>query len=158
MGKINLGRVIAGGLLAGLIINIGEIILNVGIIGKDWDEALKALNRPPMGNESATFFILLCFGLGLLMIWLYAAIRARFGPGPMTAIGAGFVTWALAYLYPTAGMLPMNLFPRSLIFSGTLWGLFELPLAALAGAWLYKEQDTSSTATAGQEQKTASGH
>jgi hypothetical protein len=139
MGKINLSRVIAGGLLAGLVINIGEMILNIFILDQRWEEAMKALGRPPMGNESWLYFILLGFGLGLVMIWIYAAIRARFGPGPATAICAGIVTWALAYLYPSAGMLPMQLFPRRLLFYGTLWGFFELPIAALIGAWVYKE-------------------
>ena len=139
MGKINLSRVIAGGLLAGVIINIGELILNNVIAGQSWQAALQALNRPPTGNESMIYFILLGFGLGLMLIWMYAAIRARFGPGPTTAICAGLVAWALAYLYPNAGMLPMQLFPRELLLYSTLWGLFELPLAALAGAWLYRE-------------------
>ena len=139
MGKINLGRVVAGGLLAGLVLNIGEFILNIALLGPQWEEAMKALNQPPMGNEAISYFVLLAFGLGLMMIWIYAAIRARFGPGPMTAICAGLITWALAYLYPTAGMLPMGLFPRSLVLYGVLWGLFEVPIAAFAGVWLYKE-------------------
>ena len=143
MGKINLSRVIAGGLLAGVIINIGEMIINMFILGQPWEEAMKALNRPPMGNESVLYFILLGFGLGLIVIWIYAAIRARFGPGPTTAISAGLVAWALAYLYPNAGMLPLQLFPRELLLYSTLWGLFELPLAALVGAWLYKEKDAA---------------
>ncbi len=143
MGKINLGRVFAGGLLAGLIINIGEMILNMAIIGEAWNEAMKSLNRPPMGNESIPYFVLLSFGLGIVMIWIYAAIRPRFGPGATTAIGAGLIVWALAYLYPSAGMVPMNLFPHRLILHGALWGLFEVLIAALAGAWLYKERDTA---------------
>lgn len=143
MGRINLSRVIAGGLLAGAIINIGETILNVFFLGQSWEEAMKALGRPPMGNESTIYFILLGFGLGLMMIWIYAAIRGRFGPGPTTAICAGLVTWALAYLYPNAGILPMQLFPQRLLLYGALWGLIELPVAALAGAWLYKEKEAS---------------
>jgi len=140
MEKINLSRVIAGGLLAGVVINIGELLLNNFIIGRSWEAALQALNRPPMGNESMVYFILLGFGLGLMVVWMYAAIRARFGPGPTTAISAGLVAWALAYLYPNAGMLPLQLFPHELLLHSTLWGLFELPLAALAGAWLYREK------------------
>ena len=32
-------------------------------------------------------------------VWLYAAIRPRFGPGPKTAICAGLIVWGLSYLY-----------------------------------------------------------
>ncbi len=143
MGKINMGRVIAGGLLAGLIINIGELILNTMIVGESWNEALKALNRPPVGSESIPYFVLISFGLGIVLVWIYAAIRPRFGPGATTAIGAGLIVWALAYLYPTAGAVPMKLFPSHLMLSGTLWGLVEVPLAALAGAWLYRERESA---------------
>ena len=139
MGKINMGRVILGGLLAGLVINVSESILNVGILAKENEDALKALNRPPIGNEAVTFLVILGFVLGILAVWLYAAIRPRFGAGPMTAVCAGLTVWALAYLYPSGGMMGLKIFPNGLIFWGLIWGLFEMPIAALVGAWVYKE-------------------
>ena len=139
MAKINMGRVILGGLLAGVVINIGEFVLNMAILQKQWDEALKALNRPPFAGEVVAFFVLLAFALGILAVWMYAAIRPRFGAGPLTAICAGLIVWALASLYPTGGALPMGLFPRHLLLFTVLWELFELPIATLAGAWVYKE-------------------
>ncbi len=131
MAKLNLARVFVGGLLAGVVINIGEFILNMGLLGKVMEDALKELKRPPMGNEAIAFYVLMGFGLGIVMIWVYAAIRTRFGPGPTTAICAGLTVWALSYLYPNAGMLPLHLFPRRLLFYSTVWGFFELPIAAI---------------------------
>lgn len=139
MGKINMGRVILGGLIAGVVINIGELILNMPILGQRWNEALQALNRPPMESGLPIFFILLSFALGILVVWVYAAIRPRFGAGPLTAISAGLIVWTLASLYSSASALPMNLFPRRLLFYAVVWQFFELPLAALAGAWIYRE-------------------
>jgi hypothetical protein len=139
MGRINMGRVVLGGLLAGLVINIGEFILNMPILGNQWNEALKALNRPPIDAGPPTFFIILSFVLGILAVWVYAAIRPRFGAGPITAISAGLIVWGLAVLYPTAGMLPFNLFPRRLLFYALAWEFVEVPIAALIGAWIYKE-------------------
>jgi hypothetical protein len=142
MGKINMSRVILGGLLSGLVISIGEILLNGLILGKEWEEAMRALNRPPLGVDVTIFFTVLCFALGILAVWTYAAMRSRFGPGPRTAITAGLLVWGLAYLYPSASGLPMQIIPRNLIFIGMLWGLFEVPIATVAGAWLYKEEQT----------------
>jgi hypothetical protein len=139
MAKINLGRVILGGLLAGLVINIGEFVLNMVILEKPWEEALKALNLHPFSSSAVTYLVLLAFALGILAVWVYSAIRPRFGAGPMTAICAGLIVWALASLYPTGGALPMHLFPRRLLFYTTLWELFELPIATLVGAWIYRE-------------------
>jgi len=140
VSKINMGRVILGGLIAGVVINLGEFALNMGVLGNLWAEAMKALNRPQVGNESAVFFMLLCFGLGILAVWTYAAIRPRFGAGPMTALCAGLLVWALAILYPSAGIIPMGLFPAKLILYAILWDLVEIPVAVIAGAWIYREQ------------------
>jgi len=139
MAKINLGRVILGGLLAGVVINIGEFVLNMAILAKRWEDALNALHIPPFDSTAIGFFVVLGFVLGVLAVWVYAAIRPRFGAGPMTAICAGLIVWALASLYPAAGEFPMHLFPRRLLLYTTAWEFFELPIATLFGAWLYKE-------------------
>jgi hypothetical protein len=140
MGKINLARVIIAGLLAGLVINIGEFILNGAILKQQWADQLEKHKVPPMGGGiQMAYFIAISFAIGLVMIWVYAAIRPRLGAGPKTAICAGLVTWALAYLLPSASEVAMHLFSRRLLLYGTVWGLFELPIAALIGAWLYKE-------------------
>ena len=139
MGKINMARVVLGGLVAGIVINIGELVLNNSILGQLWSEAMAALNRPIMDTGFPIFFIILGFALGVLLVWVYAAIRPRFGAGPLTAVSAGLIVWGLAVLYPTAAMLPMNLFPRQLLLYGIVWEIFELPIAALAGGWVYKE-------------------
>lgn len=140
MGKINLVRVILGGLLSGLVINIGEYVLNSVILMKDWDDAMRSLGRPALGNEAITLFVVSGFILGIIMVWAYAAIRPRFGAGPKTAICAGLLTWAMAYLFPSIGFAAVGLFPLGLIVYGTVWGLFEVPIACVAGAWLYKEE------------------
>jgi hypothetical protein len=49
---IQMGRVIAGGLVAGLIVNIGETILNVPLAGAAMEQALQARNLPPVGGEA----------------------------------------------------------------------------------------------------------
>lgn len=139
MGKINMGRVVLGGLVAGVVINIGEFILNIPILGGLWNQALQSLNRPPMETGVPIFYILLSFALGILVVWVYAAIRPRFTPGPLTAICAGLIVWVLASLYSSASMLPMHLFPRRMLLYAVAWEFVELPLAALAGAWIYKE-------------------
>ena len=139
MGKINMSRVVLGGLLAGLVINVGEFLLNEVLLGGQWEEAMQALNRPPLGNEGMMFFILLSFALGIFSVWMYAAIRPRFGAGPMTAICAGLIIWFLAALYTSAGLYSMHLFPGKLLLYGTVWQFIELPVAALCGAYFYKE-------------------
>ncbi|MFQ5742696.1 MAG: hypothetical protein ACE5HV_03810 [Acidobacteriota bacterium] len=140
MGKINMGRVILGGLLAGLVMNIGETLLNTVIVGEEFEAATEALGLPPVGGSAIAIFVIMGFALGCAMVWLYAAIRPRFGAGPKTAICAGLLIWSFVYLYAGIGWMAMGLFPSSLIMVSILWGLFEVPISAVAGAWLYKEE------------------
>ena len=139
MEGINWARVVGGGLLAGLIINIGEFILNVPLIGAEFDAAVRAMNREPPGSSVIMVFVLMGFALGILAVWLYAAIRPRFGAGAKTAACAGSTVWALAYLYPNLGAMAMDFFPMKLLLIAIVWGFFEVTLATVAGAWLYKE-------------------
>jgi hypothetical protein len=139
MGRINMGRVVVGGLLAGLLINVSEAILNGVLFGEENNAALAALNRPPMDNGMIVWFVILGFGLGIVAVWLYAAIRPRFGPGVRTAVLASLAVWVLAYLYPNTFIAVMGLFPKRLMVIGTVWGLVEVVVATIAGAWAYTE-------------------
>jgi len=139
MGKINLGRVILGGLLAGLVVNIGEAILNMVVIKEQVDAAMLALNVPAVGSQAITGLVTLGFALGIAMVWVYAAIRTRFGPGVPTAVVAGVMVWFLSYAYPSASMVIMGIFPANLTVIATVWGLAEVVLASIAGASVYSE-------------------
>jgi hypothetical protein len=139
MGRINVGRVIVGGLLAGLIVNVSEFVLNTVVIGADMEAAMKALNAPPIGGGQIMWFVILGFVMSIALVWLYAAIRPRFGPGVTTAVYAALLVWVLAYAYPTAFMLVMKLFPQGLMMISLVWGLVEVVVAGIAGAWAYKE-------------------
>ncbi len=139
MGRINTGRVILGGLVAGLVINIGETILNMPIIGAESDAALQAFGLESVGGGAIAVFVAMGFLLGLVAVWLYAAIRPRFGPGPKAAVIAGLVLWALGVLFPSIVYGILGLFPARLLVIVTVWDLFEMPIASVAGAWLYKE-------------------
>jgi hypothetical protein len=131
--------VIRGGLLAGLVINIGEFLLNAVVMAEQMNDAIAARNLPPMGGREIASFTVMCFGLGIATVWLYAAIRTRFGPGVATAVLNGAVVWFFAYLWPQMGNAVLQMFPPNVILVGIVWGLVEIVLGSIAGAWLYRE-------------------
>ena len=139
MNKINFGRVILGGLLTGLLLNIGEFLLNAVVLA----DQMKAFNAQHNFTEPGTSFmimaVVLTFVLGIVMVLGYASIRPRFGPGVKTALIASLFAWFGLYFY-------MGLFFAVLfgISTGTcvmtmVWGLVEYAIATVAGAWLYRE-------------------
>ena len=130
-----------GGLLAGLIINIGEFILNEPILGAELKEVMAGMNQEPPGSGAIMIFVMMGFAIGILAVWLYAAIRPRFGPGAKTAACAGLTVWALGWLVPNISFMAMGWFPMKLLVIASVWSLVEVTLATVAGAWLYTESD-----------------
>jgi hypothetical protein len=134
-----MGRVVSAGLVAGLIINVGETILNVPLAGEAMAQALQARNLPPVGGGAIAYFIAMCFLLGVLMVWLYAAVRPRLGPGPKTAVVVAVLTWFMTLVWSGGAQVAMGIMPLSLTLFGLVWGLVEFLIASLVGAKLYRE-------------------
>ena len=141
MGNINVTRVLMGGLLAGLVIIFGEYILGWLILGGQWAEVLAEAGAAEFGGGQIASLAIVALLYGIALIWIYAAIRPRFGPGPKTAVVAGLTMWVVAWLLVSAYVSVIGVYPAGLMIAATVWGLFELPIAAVAGAWLYQESD-----------------
>jgi hypothetical protein len=140
MGKINWGKLVLGGLVAGIIIDIVEGILQGLILGPEWRQAMQALGHPlEETGSSIAVHVLLGLTYGLVALWVYAAIRPRFGAGPKTALYAGLAVWALGNLLPSVNWGPRGLFPGHLFVIAVVVGLVEIVAATEAGAWLYQE-------------------
>jgi len=139
MSNINLGRVMLGGLLAGLVLNIGEFLLNDFVLGSQMKEFLARHNFSEPTGKFVALAVGLTFVMGIVLVLGYAMIRSRLGPGVNTAIVAGIFAWFGVYFY--TGIINGVLFGLSLgtICTVTVWGLVQYALAGVAGAWLYKE-------------------
>jgi hypothetical protein len=139
MNRINVGRVVLGGLLAGLIINIGETLLNAVVLASDMEQLTQARNVPPIGGSAIAGFVTMCFALGIGIVWLYAAIRPRFGAGVGTAVIAGVAVWLLSFGWAILGDTLMQFIPTNIMGIALVWSLVEVLAGAIAGAWVYKE-------------------
>src|ERR1044072_4039532 len=90
MGKINWGRVVVGGLLAGVVLNIVDFVYFGVVMKQDIAAAMQALGKQPGAMDSLVpLFVALDFVYGIGLLWVYAAIRPRFGAGAKTAGIAG---------------------------------------------------------------------
>ena len=139
MGKINWSRVFLGGLLAGV------VMLALGALGsylpprRDFLAALEALGHPlQLTLGLAVAWIFVTFGSGTVAVWLYAAIRPRFGPGPKTAAIAGCTVWLILSLADVF-WLSLGLVPIRPSVIGVAFYLVIFPVATILGAWPYKE-------------------
>jgi hypothetical protein len=138
MGRINLKGVIVGGLVAGLVLNVIDYGMWGVLFAADFAAALQALGRPP-ADSLIPLFILVDFLFGFVLVYLYAAIRPRFGAGPGTAVRAGLIMWVISSLFHTISEAPLGFLPMRLYVITTVVYLVVLPVATIAGAKFYKE-------------------
>jgi hypothetical protein len=138
MGKINVVRVILGGLVAGLIINISEYVLNIYVVAEESNAIMERMGLPPIGMHQIAWFLILTFVLGIVIVFLYAGLRPRFGAGAKTAVIAGVIVWLVAMMAGVADVI-IGIAPPNLLVLAGAWSLVETVVASVVGAWLYQE-------------------
>jgi len=142
MGRINWGRVFLGGLLAGVVINIGEYLFHAVLFKDQVAEMMRAMGKDPasvMSGNAIVIWNILGFLAGIGAVWGYAAIRPRFGAGAKTAMIAGVAAWYFSRFLGAIGEWNMGMASQKMIMTGLVWGLVEIVIATIAGAWAYKE-------------------
>ena len=140
MGKINLGRVILGGIVAGIAADLLDFWVDGVLLAKMWNGQLETWGRPPFSPSQITWYLIFGLIIGIVTIWIYAGIRPRFGPGVKTAIYAGIASWILSALLPNfALMWNTHFFSGHLTAYTTLGAFFYYLIGAICGAAVYKE-------------------
>ncbi|HTZ95713.1 MAG TPA: hypothetical protein VMB18_04910 [Terriglobales bacterium] len=149
MAHTNRGRVVLGGLLAGVVINIVEYVVNGVILKADWANAMQAMGKSPViSGKAIMIFNIWGFLAGIAAVWIYAAIRSRYGAGPGTAMRAGLAAWFLASFLVGLANYPLGLFSVRLIVLPSLAELIAFEIATIFGAWIYKEGETTAVRSA----------
>ncbi len=141
-GRINLLRVLSGGFVAGLIIVAGEYVLNAIILGAEFAAQRERCGFGAVTAGQLAVGAVITIVYGVILIWIYAAIRPRFGPGPKTAVIAGLTFWSIAYLLFLASLWANGLVTAYFAVVSIVWGLFEAPIAAIVGGRLYREVES----------------
>lgn len=139
MGGINFGRAILGGLVAGVVLNAGETLLNAVILKNQMTDYLTEHKFPQVTGSGIGIAMAMTFVLGVVMIVGYAAIRSRFGAGPKTAVIAALFAWFGAVVYPNVIGAGFGFIPTNVLLLLLGWEIVEYIIAAIVGAWLYKE-------------------
>src|SRR6476661_1761524 len=117
---LNTGKVVAGGLAAGVVLNlIDYVVYTMVLVSRVTAEANTfhpGMADSMMSGNAITVYIITDFIYGLLLVWTYAAIRPRFGPGPRTAMLAGLLFWVLASIF-YSGFMHMGMMSTGLWWS-----------------------------------------
>jgi hypothetical protein len=143
---INTQKVLIGGIAAGVVMNVIDFVTNTYILGarmKAESDAFKpGLSDQMMSGSSIVGYIVMDFVLGILLVWTYAAIRPRFGPGIRTATYAAGLFWILSGIF-LSGYMHMGMMSSGLWWTFAFIGLVNYLLSAWAGAKLYTEDSAA---------------
>ena len=86
MAGINYGRVLLGGLVGGVVANACDFVSNTYLMADDMQKMAQRLGLDQTHLNSGTViatWTTIDFLYATLIVWTYAAIRPRFGPGPI---------------------------------------------------------------------------
>jgi Ca2+/Na+ antiporter len=139
---INTTKVLLGGIVAGVVMNIIDVVGNMFIFAarmKAESDAFKPGLSDQMNKPSIMIsYIIMDLILGIALVWTYAAIRPRFGPGMKTAAYAAFLFWILGGIF-YSGYLHMGMMSTGLWVQFAIFALVNFLVSAWVGAKLYTE-------------------
>jgi hypothetical protein len=139
---MNTQKMVVGGIAAGVVLFVLDFLSNTLILGDRMTAAMDALNPALSANMESTSalvtFAIIDLVFGLALVWLYATIRPKFGPGPKTAAIAGVYFWLVTGMV-WASLVVMGLFSWGLWFMGGATWLVTALAAAMVGGKLYNE-------------------
>jgi hypothetical protein len=139
MGRINIGKLVIGGVAAGLVANALDFVVNTYLMTTETDDMIRRLNLSlDVLQSSAMVWVVVDFIWGMLLVFAYVGMRPRFGPGPRTAAISGGTMW-LAVAATFAGLTAMGIYTQQAYIKTSFLFLVSTMAASLTGAYLYQE-------------------
>ena len=138
MRKMNWGRVALCGFLTGLVWGVLYAVAFPLVGGHRIPGNVPGW--PFQGTSSSTRTIVMTWPvvLGISTMWLYAAIRPRYGPGLKTAAVAGFAVWFFVS-WVDAFWAALGVVSLTALVGPVAANLPITLVSAVVGAWQYKE-------------------
>ncbi len=145
MSKVNWWRMLAGGVLATIICFVTDGLLHSKVVPDDWLALGKALGitAPPQDDHQHGLrlisFLDFELGRGFGGIFIYVMMRARYGPGPKTALWAAIAIWLICSVTGPAQFIPLGFYSHTLWIKVAAFQLVTTLAATFAAAALYRE-------------------
>ena len=141
MGRINTAKVLLGGLAAGVVANALDYVVSAYLLAEETaaNARRRNLDFDLLSSSSVMWtWIVIDFLYGLTIVFTYAAIRPRFGPGPKTAVIAALIPW-FAICTVMFGLATMGYWPIAFFWKNAAFSLVVAISAGLVGGFVYSE-------------------
>ena len=140
---MNTSKVVVGGLVAGVVLNVIDWFVYTRLLVNQMTAAMEAYkpgsSAMMMSGNAITIYVITDFVFGLLLVYTYAAVRPRLGPGPRTAATVAGLFWLFA-TFINASQLVIGMMDKNLFWEVSLIQLITLVLGTWFGAMVYTEE------------------
>jgi hypothetical protein len=144
MTPVSWPRVLLGGMIAGIVINSSEYLLDSFVFIKLWEVAISTLKSPYFSQTTIIASLqILGFAAGIVTLRRYAATSSHSVSGRRSALRAALFGWSLTYVPLCLALIVLKLIPTILAAIVAASGLIELVCGALLGCWIYEETRTA---------------
>ncbi len=150
-------RVLLGGLAAGVLLVATGVGLGHGVLGPEYVRAFASHRAHPVNVITVLENTSLRLAYGFLAVFLYAAIRPRFGAGPRTAVIAALVLWLTALLPRNLLLSEFGILNGRQLALSLAYSAAEVVLATLVGAAIYRERSAIPASRGATPREGASG-
>ena len=135
---MNWKRIWTGTLLAGAVFCALDYVINSVLLKSTWEPLLLAGTIKAIQPYNNLPFI--DFGIGFVLIWLYASARPRLGPGPKTALLMGTLAWFLLYAPLASAQWFWFRLPGNIPITYLIAGLLQCWVCIYLAGWQYIEK------------------
>ena len=139
---INTSKVVTAGLAAGVVANIVGFVGFGMLLGPRLEaEAVAvapALQGRGMTGSAIGINVVASFVVGVLLVWLYAAMRPRFGPGMKTATLAALAVWICGFLFHLDWLIVGMMTPATYVLASVA-AFVQVIASAAVGGMMYRE-------------------
>lgn len=151
--KFNWGRVLFGGVMAGIAMNIISGLVNMPILNVTYEDLLaQGVYEKVPRYPFIVFHMIGLFLLGIVLAWLYAVARHRLGRGPKSALVVGIVVGFVAAVPSSLNQASWDPAPYlGILWSWWLIGAYvKVIVGTFIAAAIYTEEEEEEEAAAAE--------
>ena len=137
MESLNWKRIVRGGLLAGVVILLGEVAAEP-LMGPRMEALFARLGLTPPGESAMLAVVVSSIVLGLTTVWLYAALGDAYRTTGRRVVTAAVVVWLLSCVLPSTTLYAYGIMTGEYFAFAATWPLVPTLIAALAGGRVYE--------------------
>jgi hypothetical protein len=147
--NMNWKRIALAGLVCGIVLFVLEGIAGMLVTGKIYTAMMARLHLTmPTDTPAIIVDIVISFVYAILIAWLYAALRPRYGVGPKTALRAAVAAWVPLHLIGVAYQVDLEMMPLRDGVVLSITALVMCCIVALIAGALYRETGAAKAAAA----------